>query len=41
MSEDGQEMLTEEQQMYNKKLENRKKEIIKLVEEGYIKNIFF
>lgn len=40
MSEDGQEMLTEEQQMYNKELENRKKEIIKLVEEGYIKNIF-
>lgn len=40
MSEDGQEMLTKEQQMYNKELENRKKEIIKLVEEGYIKNIF-
>lgn len=40
MSEDGQEMLTEEQQMYNKELENRKKEIIELVNEGYIKNIF-
>lgn len=39
MSEDGQEMLTKEQQMYNKELENRKKEIIELVNEGYIKNI--
>jgi hypothetical protein len=39
MAKDGEEMLTKEQQMYNKELENRKKEIIQLVNEGYIKNI--
>ena len=39
MTKDGEEMLTKEQQMYNKELENRKKEIIQLVNEGYIKNI--
>jgi hypothetical protein len=39
MAKDGEEMLTKEQQMYNKDLENRKKEIIQLVNEGYIKNI--
>lgn len=36
---DEEEMLTKEQQMYNKELENRKKEIIQLVNQGYIKNI--
>ena len=39
MTKDGEEMLTKEQQMYNKELKNRKKEIIDLVNEGYIKNI--
>jgi hypothetical protein len=39
MSEDGQEMRTKEQQMKDKELENRKREIIKLINEGYIKNI--
>lgn len=39
MAKDGEEMLTKEQQMYNKELKNRKKEIIDLVNEGYIKNI--
>jgi hypothetical protein len=37
--EEATEMLTPQQRLYNKELENRKKEIIDLVNKGYIKNI--